>query len=257
MTKETRIIMGMPVTMEIAGVEPASARGSGVVREAIEKVFEYFLWVDEKFSTFKNTSEITAINEGRLSIENASKEMKEVFLLCDKTKRETGGCFDMINNEGEYDPSGLVKGWAIFNAAKLLESLGFEDFYVEAGGDIQVQGNSGREAGWKTGIRNPFNAKEIVKVVTLKNDEGIATSGNYERGAHIYNPKNRTKELVEIVSLTVIGPNIYEADRFATAAFAMQGQGIYFIEKLPGFEGYAINNQGIATMTSGFEKYTT
>ena len=260
--------MGMPVTVEIV-----SELGTQI---AIGKVFEYFTQVDEKFSTFKSASEITAINNGQIKLENASQEMKEVFLLCDKTKNETGGYFDIVNNEGKFDPSGLVKGWAIFNAAQLLEGLRFEDFYVEAGGDIQVRGNGpalrparrsfseggslGEEGGWRTGIRNPFNVKEIIKVVTLKNDEGIATSGSYERGAHIYNPLLRSTSFegqAQIVSLTVIGPNIYEADRFATAAFAMSGKGIYFIEKLAGFEAYAIDKNGLATMTSGFLKYTT
>ncbi len=55
-----------------------------------------------------------------------------------------------------------------------------------------------------------------------------------------------------MVSLTVIGPNVYEADRFATAAFAMGKNGIAFIEQLQGFEGYQIDGAGIATMTSGF-----
>jgi len=56
--------------------------------------------------------------------------------------------------------------------------------------------------------------------VVYVTDEGIATSGTYLRGEHIYNPKTG-EAASEIVSLTVIGPNIYEADRFATAAFAM------------------------------------
>jgi thiamine biosynthesis lipoprotein len=61
--------------------------------------------------------------------------------------------------------------------------------------------------------------------------------------------------LQDIVSLTVIGPNVYEADRFATAAFAMGKRGIYFIEQLPGFEGYMIDAAARATFTSGFERY--
>ena len=83
----------------------------------------------------------------------------------------------------------------------------------------------------------------------------MATSGTYIRGQHIYNPHNRVQTFDDIVSLTVIGPNIYEADRFATAAFAMGKSGIDFIESLPGFEGYIIDSNGIATMTSGFENY--
>lgn len=56
-------------------------------------------------------------------------------------------------------------------------------------------------------------------------------------------------------SVTVIGPNIYEADRFATAAFAMGRKGIQFIERLPWFEGYMIDAQARATLTSGLERY--
>jgi thiamine biosynthesis lipoprotein len=61
--------------------------------------------------------------------------------------------------------------------------------------------------------------------------------------------------LTEVVSLTVIGPDIYEADRFATAAFAMGQAGIIFVEQLEGFEGYLINQEGQATFTSGFARY--
>jgi thiamine biosynthesis lipoprotein len=58
------------------------------------------------------------------------------------------------------------------------------------------------------------------------------------------------------MSLTVIGPNVCDADRFATGAFAMGEAGIRFIEGLPGFEGYMIDAHGVATYTSGFERFT-
>ncbi len=240
--------MGMPVAVEIAD--------KNSTQTTIDKIFDYFIYIDEKFSTYKIKSEISKINEGLLRIEDASEDMKTVFRLSEEVKKETGGYFDIINNKGKYDPSGLVKGWAIYNAAELIKKMGFKNFYVEAGGDIQVSGVNSENKAWSVGIKNPFNVKEIVKVVYLKNNEGIATSGSYERGNHIYNPKNRKEELAQIVSLTVIGKNIYEADRFATAAFAMQKEGIGFIEKLDGFEGYEIDKNGIATMTNGFEKFT-
>lgn len=234
--------MGMPVTVEISD--------ESATQQKINKVFDYFRYVDEKFSTYKDASEITAINNGRIKTEDFSDDMKTVFRLSEKTKKETDGYFDIIKPDGSYDPSGLVKGWAIFNAAEILRKNGFKEFYVDAGGDIEVNGKF-----WKIGIKNPFDQKQIVKVVYLK-DKGIATSGTYIRGDHIYNPKNKNDKITDVASLTVIGPNVYEADRFATAAFAMGKKGIEFIEKLDGFEGYMIDNKGIATMTSGFEKYT-
>jgi thiamine biosynthesis lipoprotein len=240
--------MGMPITVEIidAGATPV----------AIEKIFEYFKYVDEKFSPFKKTSEITKINNGEITEKDYSSDMKAVFLLSEKTKKETDGYFDITDNNRKYNPSGLVKGWSIFNAAELLKQMNFKNFYVEAGGDIQVYGKNTQKSGWKIGIRNPFKIEEIVKVVYLSKNEGVATSGTYIRGQHIYNPKNRKQELNEIVSISVIGPDVYEADRFATAAFAMQRNGINFIEKLDGFEAYMIDKKGIATMTSNFQKYT-
>jgi thiamine biosynthesis lipoprotein len=157
-------------------------------------------------------------------------------------------------HNGKIDPSGLVKGWAIYNAGQILRKKGFKNFYVEIAGDIEIAGLNSEGKKWAIGIRNPFNKKENVKVVYL-NDRGIATSGNYERGKHIYNPKEK-KQAGEVASITVIGPNIYEADRFATACFAMGTKGIYFLEKLPDFEGYMIDHKGLATFTSEFEKYT-
>jgi thiamine biosynthesis lipoprotein len=245
--KETRILMGMPVTVEIAEKK--------AIQHAIDRVFEYFVYIDQTFSTYKATSEISKINHELLPKEHYSQDMKTVFELAEKTKQETNGYFDIIDNQGKFDPSGLVKGWAILNAAQIIKNLGFDHFYVEAGGDIQVSGHNNQHQPWKIGIKNPFNPTEIVKTVYLKHNEGIATSGSYERGSHIYNPKNRTEQLATILSITVIGANIYEADRFATAAFAMQQEGIHFIEALPGFEGYSIDNKGIATMTSHFKNY--
>ena len=42
--------------------------------------------------------------------------MRAVFALAEQTKQETAGYFD-IDRGGFYDPSGIVKGWAIANAA--------------------------------------------------------------------------------------------------------------------------------------------
>jgi thiamine biosynthesis lipoprotein len=219
------------------------------------EVFDYFTHIDEKFSTYKGTSEITAINDGTLALGAASEEMRLVFAMCEETKQQTNGYFDIKTPNGTYDPSGLVKGWSIWNAAQLLEKKGFENFYIDAGGDIQPHGHNADGKKWAVGIKNPFNQTENIKVVYV-GIEGVATSGTYIRGNHIYNPHDDNRSVSEIVSLTVIGPNIHDADRFATAAFAMGADGINFIEQLSGYEGYIIDKNGIATITTEFEKYT-
>jgi len=241
--------MGMPITIEIVD--------SSATPDSLEKVFKYFEHVDEKFSTYKDTSEIMSINRGELKESEWSDEMREVFKLSEELKQATNGYFDIKKPDGSRDPSGLVKGWSIRNAAKILEKDGFKNFYVDASGDIEVSGRNAEGEKWSVGIRNPFNRDQIVKVVYLDGEEtrGMATSGTYIRGQHIYNP-HQAGPLEDIVSLTVVGPNVFEADKFATPAFAMGREGIYFIEKQPNLEGYMIDKDGIGTETTGFDKYT-
>jgi FAD:protein FMN transferase len=245
--KQTRILMGMPVTVEV--IDAAASE------QVFDAVFAYFEYVDATFSTYKERSEISLINQGEITLEQASADMKIIFALAEQTKQETNGYFDLARN-GVYDPSGIVKGWAIYNAAEILRRQGFENFYVDAGGDIEAVGKNSRGQKWRVGIRNPFNLNEIVKVLSVSNC-GVATSGTYIRGQHVYNPRNDGARVSDVVSLTVIGPNVYEADRFATAAFAMGREGIVFVERLNGFEGYMIDRDGQATFTGGFERYVS
>lgn len=235
--KRTELIMGMPVTVEIRDGKPKIGD--------IEKVFAYFRSIDEKYSPYKDNSEVAKLNRR----EEVSLEMKRILSLAADLKEETGGYFDIQKPDGGIDPSGIVKGWAIKIAAEILRDIGYKKFYIDAGGDAEIVGR-----GWTWGIRNPFDKLENVKVLTLGNS-GIATSGTYERGNHIYNPLTGFYMIPGIVSLTVIGPNVFEADKYATPAFAMGRAGIEFIEKKEGLEGYMIDKRGVATMTSGFSGY--
>jgi FAD:protein FMN transferase len=244
--KQTRILMDMPVVVDI--------RDESADENLINEIYDYFKYIDDTFSVFKKDSEISRINRGEIMENNYSDDMKTIFRLAEETKKLTGGYFDIKKPDGSIDPSGIVKGWAIWQAARILMKKNIANFYVEAGGDIQI-GRSDSGEPWKIGIRNPFSVNENVKILKLWN-EGVATSGNYIRGQHIYDPHEPKKTFDDIVSITVIGPDVYEADRFATAAFAMGKDGIGFIEKQDGLEGYAIDANGIATMTSGFTKYT-
>jgi FAD:protein FMN transferase len=244
MMNETRLLMGMPITVEV--------RAPNVTQTDLDRVFDYFAYVDGTFSTYKLDSEISRLNRGELTEAQCGEDVRTVLALSEQTRRETDGYFD-IRHAGGLDLSGLVKGWAIQRAAGLLCDAGFRDFYVDAGGDVQVAGTKdGRP--WRVGIRNPFNRHQNVKVLALTNC-GVATSGTAIRGQHIVNPHDRTTPLLDVVSLTVVGPSVYDADRFATAAFAMGERGIRFIERLPGFEGYMITARARATYTSGFERH--
>jgi FAD:protein FMN transferase len=244
--RETRFIMGMPITLVVPG--------ANVRQQDLDLVFGEFTAVDAQFSPFRYDSEISRLNRGEVLEKELSPRVQEIFALCEQTKQETAGYFDITRPDGTIDPCGMVKGWAINNAARQLSTMGFPNFCVAAGGDIQCHGVNDDGGEWRVGICNPFTPDEIVKVLIPKG-HGVATSGNYIRGNHIYNPHTGRYGSENVVSLTVIGPNVLEADRYATAAFAMGREGICFIERVPDLEGYEIDADGTARMTSGLKEF--
>lgn len=237
--------MGMPITVDVGGVSNSAL---------IDTVFDYFDHIDRRFSTYREDSEITAINRGDIPVREWSSEMMEVLAIAEQTRKETGGYFDIRMADGSFDPTGIVKGWAIRNAVRIVQKAGISDFFIEAGGDIQASGKNSSGKDWSVGIRNPFKPEEIIKVVYPRG-RGVATSGTYVRGQHIYNPHGGGDPIADIVSLTVIGADVLEADRFATAVFAMGRAGILFLDQMQGLEGYIVDINGRATPTKGFTAF--
>ena len=246
--REIRFVMGMPFTLTLAD-EHATL-------ESVEKLFTYLTAVDERFSTYKDTSEVSRVNRGECSEAQYSSDLRDVLATAEHAKKETDGYFNVCRPDGRLDPSGVVKGWALQKATELLEADGVTNFMLDGAGDIASAGVSPDGTPWSVGIRNPFNHEEVVKVLYPKG-RGVATSGTAIRGAHIYNPLAPDTALTDIVSVTVVAPDVLMADLFATATFAMGKQGITLLEQHPDLEGYAIDKHGTATMTSGFPAYTT
>ncbi len=242
MIKQTHFIMGMPVTL----ISPDTLNLTD-----INEVFDFLRYVDNRYSPFIDTSVVAQINRQELTKNNYDDELKELLTWADKTKHESNKYFDVWHNH-TFDPSGIVKGWALKKASEMLRKVA-DNFYIEAGGDIQVAGINETSVPWRIGIRNPFNRHENVAVIGLS-DYAVATSGTAIRGQHIYDPVHGDL-LEDIVSLSVVAPDIIDADRIATAAFAMGIRGIEFIETLPGYEGYMISKDAVATMTSNWHRF--
>jgi thiamine biosynthesis lipoprotein len=241
--EETRIIMGMPIALK--------AVGDQTMHGIFDETFHFFERINQKYSPFIATSDVSRINANELAEPDYDQELQEIIDYAEKTKNETNNYFD-VWHKGVFDPSGIVKGWAIQKASELMAEK-IDNFYIDAGGDIQAKGVNTEHQPWRIGIRNPFDRSQNVAIVSLE-DHAIATSGTAIRGQHIYNPMS-DHPIADIVSLSVIAPAIIDADRMATAAFAMGKQGINFIEKLPGYEAYVIDSNKRATATSGWHTF--
>lgn len=247
MNKTSFVVMSMDCQITIA-----DQKSCDKIKKIFTEIRNFLLNIELSLSPFIPTSEISQINQGKIKISHASIRTQQILALCDQTKKLSGGYFDICKN-GKIDPCGLVKGWAIHQSSLLLKRRGLNNFLIEISGDLQTSGHPLNKKFWTVGIRNPFQRLEIIKTLKLSG-EGVATSGNDRNGQHIYNPLY-DRPIKEIISLTVIAPNVFEADRFATAAFAMGRRGIDFIESRPGLESYLIDRNRIATYTSGFRRF--
>jgi FAD:protein FMN transferase len=197
------------------------------IEPAIAKVNQYVNQVDEIFSTYKESSIISQLRRGEIDIEQCTLEVIEVWNLCAFVKELTEGAFDPWAVAGGFDPSGLVKGWAADRCAEILLAAGAEHIQVNAAGDLALRGGFTPEQPWSIGVVNPDNRLEILQTFEI-NDGAIATSGTYERGAHINDP-HTGMIAIGAKSATVIGPNGAIADALATALMvAGRDGGVWF-----------------------------
>jgi thiamine biosynthesis lipoprotein len=239
-----RDVMGMPVTVHVVD---AAAEESW-----LDEVYADFASLDQTFSRFHSESAVNRINRGELLEVNAAPLVRQAIDLCRLYQQATEGYFSAWI-KGTFDPSGLVKGWAIDRAATILAEKGCRNFYVDAGGDIQARGRNEDGSPWRVGIRHPVERDKVARVI-LAADLAVATSGTYEKGEHIVNPHTEMP-VAELLSFTVVGPDILSADVYATAAFAMGESGLAFIDGVAGYEGFAISRSLTAAWTAGFDGY--
>jgi thiamine biosynthesis lipoprotein len=237
-----RQVMGMPVTVHVADAD--------VEESVLDEVFADFALLDGVFSPFLADSAVSRINRGELDPEGAGDLVRQALHLCRLYEAATNGYFSAWFG-GRLDPSGLVKGWAIDRGCSILDRHGCPNFFLDAGGDVQTRGLSERGEPWRVGIRHPVQRDKVVRVV-LASGLAVATSGTYEKGDHIVDPHTGTAAN-ELLSFTVAGPDIVQADVYATAAFAMGKEGLAFIDRIKGYEAYAIDRELKAKRTSGFD----
>jgi len=234
-------VMGMPIILDICD--------DAVPLEAVERCFRWLRHVDEVFSTYKPESEISRLRRGEITLADASFAVRSVLRQCSELRERTGGYFD-AEAGGALDPSGLVKGWAIAGAGKLLQQARVRSFSINAGGDVLTRGQAPQGGPWRIGIQHPLDRNAVAAVVALNNG-AVATSGAYERGRHIIDP--HTAETCDgLLSVTVLGPDIATADAYATAAYAMGSSAAAWLAGLPRYSGMVINAERQMVTTPGF-----
>jgi len=256
-------LMGTTVSVKVEGpMSPYLAQRALYEIEKMEVVF----------SKFSPKSEIAMINRlaGKAPLQ-VSRDTFDCISLAVRINKLTRGAFDITlghardlvlnpatskvylkrNNE-TIDLGGIAKGFAVEAARHLLMTKGSQAGMVDMHSSIAVFGNKL----WRIGIRHPRQPEKLLGVVELGNGQSLSTSGDYEQGKHIIDPRTG-KPAESCEAVTLIGMNAAEMDAFSTGVFVLGPEiGMELIEKLPDVEGLIVDCRGKITTSSGFHLIT-
>lgn len=127
----------------------------------------------------------------------------------------------------QLDLSGIAKGYAVDEIARLLDSGGNHDYLVEIGGEIRCSGNNASGQDWRIAIENPDSATLLPspqRIISIS-DSALASSGNYRNFfevdgrvySHTIDPHSGRPVSNELRSVTVMAEDAATADALATA----------------------------------------
>ncbi len=235
-------IMSMPISVHVRGPLARSAEVAAAVAHAMADLRR----VDAVFSPYRPDSEISRIQRGELTLQDASTQVRQVEALCHSALERTDGFFDAWNcipgMPGVFDPTGLVKTWGVTWAARHLEAFGDALGYAfGAGGDLQLRPNPDGEP-WLVGIEDPRDQSRVLAHVPV-HDGAVATSGSASRGAHILDPHTGLAAS-GLLAATVIGPSLLWADVLATTAVARGTSAVDWVQTLHGTSGMLVSTSG-------------
>ena len=245
-------VMGMAVSIDVRDHAPLAA---------IDEVVAWLHHVDATFSTHRLDSPVSRLGLGELTLDDMPAEVIGVLCRCEELHDDTGGAFDVLAvpapNGSHLDPSGLVKGWSLERAANILERHGARRVCINGGGDLVVRGDAAPGEPWRVGIRHPDDRLRAAAVITASGRMAVATSGTYERGAHIIDPTTG-EPTADLASVTIVGTHLGDVDAYATAVYAMGLDGLeWLMIRHPDHDGFVITRDGRTYETPGFHRLRT
>jgi len=135
---------------------------------------------------------------------------------------------------------GIAKGYAVDRCAEVLRRHGFENFMVQAGGDLFVAGSKDG-APWMVGVRDPRGGPRAIIAKMAIRDHAFSTAGDYERSFiidgkryhHIIDPKTGYPATASR-GVTIFAPTAFLADALDDAVFILGPQrGMALVDSYP------------------------
>jgi thiamine biosynthesis lipoprotein len=159
------------------------------------------------------------------------------------------------------DFGGIAKGWAAQQAMKRLSSGG--PALMDAAGDIAVSGPRADGGPWLIAVANPLHPGRQAAMLHLM-EGGVATSGRDRRRwlqngqwrHHIIDPLTGRPAETDLLTVTVIAPDVLEAEAAAKAAVILGSRaGLEWIEAHPRLAGLFILEDGRVIHSRKIESY--
>jgi thiamine biosynthesis lipoprotein len=247
--RQVEHVMGMPISLALRGRHAADSAGRAAWAVVIAELRE----VDAVFSTYRPDSHISRIGRGEIMIADCPAEVAEVIQLGQEAERQSGGAFSLnlpdADGRRRFDPSGVVKGWAVERVARHLRELADTDFCLSAGGDMICDTVTEDRRPWRIGIENPRDTSRLIAVIPVRAG-AVATSGTAHRGAHIVDPRT-AQPPTGVASVTVIDTSLTWADIDATAAYVHGRDAAQWLQSRPIRSGLVVWADGTTTLVAG------
>jgi len=147
-----------------------------------------------------------------------------------------------------------------------VQKYNIEHAFVNLGGNVLVIGDKVDGSPWKIGIQDPRQGRGNVMAVIDAVDLTIVTSGNYERYFeengklyhHILNPKTGYPADNNLLSVSIISENSFDADALSTAIYVMGlEKGMRFIENMENVYVMFITKELDVYLSSGLKEIVT
>jgi thiamine biosynthesis lipoprotein len=242
-------VMGTVVTLDVYPPAATDDEWTADLRRRLAGARMVLQRADDVFSTWRQDSPVSHLRRGEITSAEVPPEVAEVMRACEVARRLSGGWFDPWAMPGGFDPTGYVKGWAAQRALAALDGLAMHGALVNAAGDIACTGRQPSGDAFRIGITDPDEPRRLAEIAELTGC--IATSGTYERGSHLIDPRSGLPA-ARAASASVIGPDLGLADALATAIAVAGTEGLDLVEPLAGYEALVIGWDGRRQSTSEF-----
>lgn len=262
------------------------------VEKAIKRAFEEGLRIEKAYSRFLSDNELARLNFHVGKWVGVGSEMFELIQFGCDIHKKTGGAFDLtvksileswgydaeyslkekgVENDSdsgcgtvelgknnkvrisrEIDLGGLGKGYAVDRMAKCLSD--FENFFVNAGGDIFASGRDLNGENWKVFFEHPCDPEQVIGSVCVNNFALACSSPTKHKWGnkhHLVDSKTLSPAN-QMLAVYTQAESCLMADAYATALFVLGYK--KSLEKVVNFpvEAMLVDVSGEIYRTDGF-----